>query len=146
MAVQPGLCQTLWKCRLLVFSIKGSFPFQSEGGLPKPVIYVAPKDDDDEIKTNPDLFSDTNSNRGSLAAVEEGVYPIPDSASEASVDVRQFPAQPKLYQPRYNKHITEVMLYMSGITACFVKNGSYFKSGNDIAELILFPRINNLAV
>ena len=81
------------------------------------MIYVEPRDDDDEIKTNPDLFSDTNSNRGSQAAVEEGVYPIPDSASEASVDVRQFPAQPKLYQPRYNKHITEVSFHDLCITA-----------------------------
>ena len=86
--------------------------FQPEGGLPKPVIYVEPKDDDDEIKTNPDLFSDTNSNRGSQAGLDEGIYPIPDSASEASVDFRQgsqpLHAQPKLYQPRFNKRVTEV--------------------------------------
>ena len=76
------------------------------------MIYVDPKDDDDEIKTNPDLFSDTNSNRGSQAGLDEGIYPIPDSASEASVDVRQgslpFQQQPKLYQPRFNKRVTEV--------------------------------------
>ncbi|XP_053374954.1 centromere protein J-like isoform X2 [Mercenaria mercenaria] len=55
--------------------------------LPKPVMYVQPKEDDDEIKTNPDLFSDTNSNRGSQAGMEEGMFPIPDSASEASVEI-----------------------------------------------------------
>ena len=81
--------------------------------MPKPVIYVEPKDDDDEIKTNPDLFSDTNSNRGSQAGLDEGVYPIPDSASEASVDVRQgtqqHQGQQRLYQQRYNKRVTEVI-------------------------------------
>ena len=92
------------------------------------MIYVAPKDDDDEIKTNPDLFSDTNSNRGSLAAVEEGVYPIPDSASEASVDVRQFPAQPKLYQPRYNKHITEVVTVLCVRDNCLLREKWVFVS------------------
>ncbi|KAH3888449.1 centromere protein J-like [Dreissena polymorpha] len=79
---------------------------QSTGALPKPVMYVQPKEDDDEIKTNPDLFSDTNSNRGSQATVEEGMFPIPDSASEASVDVGALnrPTKPIQYQQRFNKH------------------------------------------
>jgi len=78
--------------------------------LPRPVMYVQPKEEDDEIKTNPDLFSDTNSNRGSQATVDDGVFPIPDSASEASCDVgfiRQ-PANPLPYKPRFNKHELDV--------------------------------------
>lgn len=81
---------------------------QSVGSLPKPVIYVQPNDDDDEIKTNPDLFSDTNSNRGSQAGFEDGMFPIPDSASEASVDVgmHQLRQQniPAKFRPRPNPH------------------------------------------
>ena len=74
------------------------------------MIYVHPKEEDDEIKTNPDLFSDTNSNRGSQATVDDGMFPIPDSASEASVDVgamRQ-PPKPAQVRQRLNKHELDV--------------------------------------
>ena len=55
--------------------------FQSS--LPCPVMYVPLNEDNDEIKTNPDLFSDTNSHVGSQCT-EDGVrkIPDPDSASE----------------------------------------------------------------
>lgn len=82
-------------------------------------MYVQPKDDDDEIKTNPDLFSDTNSNRGSQATVEDGMFPIPDSASEASVEVGQFHMQKKpiQYRQRLNKHELDV-----SILVCYKEN------------------------
>jgi hypothetical protein len=46
-------------------------------------MYVPLNEDNDEIKTNPDLFSDTNSHVGSQCT-EDGVrkIPDPDSASE----------------------------------------------------------------
>ena len=93
--------------------------FQSKG-LPKPVMYVPPKEDEDEIKTNPDLFSDTNSNRGSQAAMEEGMFPIPDSASEASVEIGDIHVRQQLklqqqqqhphFQQRFNPHELDVSL------------------------------------
>lgn len=44
-------------------------------------MYVPLNEDNDEIKTNPDLFSDTNSHVGSQCT-EEGFRQLPDSASE----------------------------------------------------------------
>ncbi|KAL3857926.1 hypothetical protein ACJMK2_012551 [Sinanodonta woodiana] len=62
---------------------------QPKGELPKPVIYTNVGNGDvDEYNTNPDLFSDTNSQTGSQVTTDEGVYPIPESASEASGEVR----------------------------------------------------------
>lgn len=86
---------------------------QSKGALPRPVMYVHPKEDDDEIKTNPDLFSDTNSNRGSQAAIDDGMFPIPDSASEASVDIgmhqlRQSQVKSSVLRQRLNPHELDV--------------------------------------
>ena len=92
-------------------------------------MYVQPKEDDDEIKTNPDLFSDTNSNRGSQAGVEEGMFPIPDSASEASVEVGLHHMklgqmkQPSQCRQRFNPHELDVSfstckIFMKYIVHC----------------------------
>jgi hypothetical protein len=90
---------------------------QGQHMLPRPVMYVQPKEDDDEIKTNPDLFSDTNSNRGSQAGMDDGMFPIPDSASEASVEVglhhlRQGQIkQPAQCRQRFNPHELDVSFF-----------------------------------
>ena len=47
-------------------------------------MYVPLNDDNDEILTNPDLFSDTNSQAGSHTTDDQFV-PLPDSASETGV-------------------------------------------------------------
>lgn len=89
------------------------------------MMYIQPKDDDDEIKTNPDLFSDTNSNRGSQAGVDDGMFPIPDSASEASVEVgihQMRQGQVKNFSElrhRLNPHELDVSWLFEGY-ACFV--------------------------
>lgn len=104
---QVSLKNVFDPCRWYIFFLL----LQSTGTLPRPVMYIQPKDDDDdEIKTNPDLFSDTNSNRGSQATVEDGMFPIPDSASEASVDVGVFkqPVKPVQFRQRLNKHELDV--------------------------------------
>ncbi|XP_061169822.1 centromere protein J-like [Saccostrea echinata] len=47
-------------------------PMHSSGQLPVPVMYVPFNDDNDEINTNPDLFSDTNSRTSEMT--EERLY------------------------------------------------------------------------
>ncbi|XP_033747496.1 centromere protein J-like [Pecten maximus] len=53
---------------------------QGGGQIPRPVMYVNPDEENDEIKTNPDLFSDTNSATGSQAMTDE--FPNLESVSE----------------------------------------------------------------
>ncbi|XP_021345234.1 centromere protein J-like [Mizuhopecten yessoensis] len=53
---------------------------QAGGQLPRPVMYVNLDEENDEVKTNPDLFSDTNSATGSQAMTDE--FPNLESVSE----------------------------------------------------------------
>ncbi|XP_069136319.1 centromere protein J-like isoform X2 [Argopecten irradians] len=53
---------------------------QAGGQIPRPVMYVNLDEENDEVKTNPDLFSDTNSATGSQAMTDE--FPNLESVSE----------------------------------------------------------------
>ncbi|XP_060074604.1 centromere protein J-like [Ylistrum balloti] len=52
-------------------SVPHTRPEQAGGVLPCPVMYVNLDEENDEVKTNPDLFSDTNSATGSQAMTDE---------------------------------------------------------------------------
>ncbi|XP_071180159.1 centrosomal P4.1-associated protein-like isoform X1 [Mytilus edulis] len=65
--------------------------YANQSALPCPVMYVPLNEDNDEIKTNPDLFSDTNSHVGSQCT-EDGFRQLPDSASEVG-EIPQLPSR-----------------------------------------------------
>ncbi|XP_063448063.1 centromere protein J-like [Mytilus trossulus] len=72
-------------------SQKSYVDYANQSALPCPVMYVPLNEDNDEIKTNPDLFSDTNSHVGSQCT-EDGFRQLPDSASEVG-EIPQLPSR-----------------------------------------------------